>query len=226
MEAQPGSLQRVVLRDQVKDVILQRIVDGEYAPGARLVETQIARELACSQAPVREALRDLEQLGCVAYEPNRGCSVRAFLPDELLEAYPVRAVLEGLAAEQAAQRIEEHELAQLAALVAEMRACAERGDAHEQARANVRFHATVVDAARNRTLLRQWTLLEPFARTYLTVAHAHVDLEALAARHEPILAALRAGDAAGAGASMREHLLEAAELLRAGAETEGIGQPR
>jgi DNA-binding GntR family transcriptional regulator len=197
-------------------VILQRIVDGAYGPGQRLIETQIARELACSQAPVREALRDLEQLGCVAYAPNRGCSVRAFSLDELLEAYPVRAVLEGLAAEQAASRIGEEQLAELAAHVADMRACAERGDAHEQARANVRFHATVVHAARNRTLLRQWNLLEPFARTYLTVARAHVDLQALAARHEPILDALRRGDAAAAGDAMREHLLEAAELLRQG----------
>jgi DNA-binding GntR family transcriptional regulator len=212
--AEAVSLKAVVLRDQVKDVLLQRIVDGEYAPGQRLVETQIARELSCSQAPVREALRDLEQLGCVAYAPNRGCSVRAFSHEELLEAYPVRAALEGLAAEQAAGRIDDRELAQLGGLVAEMRACAERGDAHEQARANVRFHATIVRAARNRTLERQWNLLEPFARTYLTVARAHMDLEALAARHEPILDALRRRDATAAAETMRAHLLEAADLLR------------
>ena len=67
-----STLKKVVLRDQVKEFILERILTGAYAPGQRLVETQIARELECSQAPVREALRDLEQLGCVHYEPNRG----------------------------------------------------------------------------------------------------------------------------------------------------------
>ena len=65
------------LREQIKDVMLQRIVSGAYPPGARLVETRIAQELGVSQAPVREALRDLEQLGCIVHEPFRGCSVRA-----------------------------------------------------------------------------------------------------------------------------------------------------
>ena len=56
-----------------------------------------------SQASVREALRDLEHIGCVVYEPYRGCSVRSFSIDELLEAFPVRAALEGLAARLAAR---------------------------------------------------------------------------------------------------------------------------
>ena len=81
------------LREQIKDVMLQRIVSGAYPPGARLVETRIAQELGVSQAPVREALRDLEQLGCIVHEPFRGCSVRAFSANELLEAFPVRAAL-------------------------------------------------------------------------------------------------------------------------------------
>ena len=87
------ALKRSSLREQIKDVILERIVGGEYRPGDRLVESRISQELEVSQSSVREALRDLEQLGCVVYEFNRGCSVRAFSSDELLEAYPVRAAL-------------------------------------------------------------------------------------------------------------------------------------
>jgi DNA-binding GntR family transcriptional regulator len=208
-----SALNKALLRDQIKDHILERIVTGAYAPGQRLVETQIARELECSQAPVREALRDLEQLGCVHYEPNRGCSVRAFSEEELLEAYPVRAVLEGLAAEQAASRITDDELAELDALFAEMCDGAERENDHDQARANMAFHGCIVQAACNRTLQRQWTLLEPFARTYLTIAKSHVDRRALAERHRPILEALHARDPRAASAAMRFHLLEAGGLL-------------
>jgi DNA-binding GntR family transcriptional regulator len=144
------------LREQIKDVILQRIVAGEYAPGARLIETRIAQELGVSQAPVREALRDLEQLGCIVHEPFRGCSVRAFSAQELLEAFPVRATLEALAARLAAERITEDELLHLADLLETMRAAARRGDAHDQSQANASFHATIVRAARNATLERQW----------------------------------------------------------------------
>lgn len=202
------------LREQIKDVILQRIVSHEYPPGARLVETRIAQELGVSQAPVREALRDLEQLGCVVHEPFRGCSVRAFSAQELLEAFPVRAALEALAARLAAERMTEDELLQLADLLETMRAAARRGDAHDQSRANASFHATIVRAARNTTLERQWSFLEPYSRTYLTVSQPGLDLRALSERHVPILDALRARDGDAAAEAMHRHLMDAAELLK------------
>jgi DNA-binding GntR family transcriptional regulator len=202
------------LREQIKDVILQRIVAGEYRPGARLVETRIAQELGVSQAPVREALRDLEQLGCIVHEPFRGCSVRAFSAEELLEAFPVRAALEALAARLAAEHITEDELLRLGELLERMRAAARRGDAHDQSQANASFHATIVRAARNATLARQWSFLEPYSRTYLTVSQPGLDLLALSERHVPILEALRARDAEAAAEAMHEHLMDAAELLK------------
>ena len=202
------------LRAQIKDVILQRIVEGSLEPGSRIVETRIAQELGVSQAPVREALRDLEQLGCVVHEPNRGCSVRTFSAEELLEAFPVRAALEALAARLAAERITTAELAELDELLERMRRAARGGDAHEQSQANASFHATVVRAARNRTLERQWQMLEPYSRTYLTVSRPGIDLVHLSDRHVPVLDALRRRDRAKAAEAMEEHLLGAADLLR------------
>jgi DNA-binding GntR family transcriptional regulator len=202
------------LREQIKDVILQRIVEGSYLPGSRIVETRVAQELGVSQGPVREALRDLEQLGCVVHEPYRGCSVRAFSADELLEAFPVRAALEALAARLAAERVGDAELAELEQLLERMRVAARRGDAHDQSQANASFHATIVRAARNGTLERQWRMLEPFSRTYLTVSRPGIDLIALSDRHVPILDALRRHDPDAAAAAMHEHLMGAAELLR------------
>jgi DNA-binding GntR family transcriptional regulator len=205
---------RANLREQIKDVILQRIVSGAYPPGARLVETRIAQELGVSQAPVREALRDLEQLGCIVHEPFRGCSVKAFSADELLEAFPVRAALEALAARLAAEQISEDELLRLAELLETVRAAARRGDDHEQSQANASFHATIVRAARNATLERQWSFLEPFSRTYITVSRPGLDLLALSERHVPILDALRARDPDAAADAMHRHLMDAADLLR------------
>jgi DNA-binding GntR family transcriptional regulator len=210
------------LRERIKDVILQRILDGAYQPGARLVETRIAQELGVSQAPVREALRDLEQLGCIVHEPFRGCSVRAFSAQELIEAFPVRAALEALAARLAAERITEGELLQLAELLETMRAAAAHGDAHAQSQANGAFHATIVRAARNATLERQWSFLEPFSRTYISVSQPGLDLRALSDRHIPILDALRARDGDRAAEAMHRHLMEAAELLRPLAERETV----
>jgi DNA-binding GntR family transcriptional regulator len=202
------------LREQIKDVILQRIVSGEYEPGSRIVETRIAQELNVSQTSVREALRDLEQLGCVIHEPFRGCSVRAFSADELLEAFPVRAALEALGARLAAERITDSELDRLAELVEAMRVGAERGDPHEVAAANSAFHQTILTAAGNATLERQWSFLEPHARTFVSVSRPGMDLAKQAPRHVPILEALRRHDGDAAYAAMHEHLMSAAELLR------------
>src|ERR671928_1603067 len=71
---------RAVLRDQIKDVLLQRILDGHYSPGQRIVETRVAEEFGVSQAPVREALRELEILRLVVSEPFRGARVRDVTP--------------------------------------------------------------------------------------------------------------------------------------------------
>src|SRR5881275_375542 len=88
---------RTVLREQVKRLLLERILAHEYAPGERLVETRIAAELGTSQAPVREALRDLELLRFVESTPFRGARVREVSQEELLEIYPVRAAIEEVA---------------------------------------------------------------------------------------------------------------------------------
>jgi DNA-binding GntR family transcriptional regulator len=207
---------RANLREQIKDVILQRIVEGSYRPGSRIVETRVAQELGVSQGPVREALRDLEQLGCVVHEPFRGCSVRAFSADELLDAFPVRAALEALAARLAAERITDGELDELDEHLGRMRAAARRGDAHDQSQANASFHATIVRAARNSTLERQWRLLEPFSRTYLTVSRPGIDLVHLSDRHVPILDALRRHEPDVAADAMHDHLMGAAALLQGG----------
>ena len=66
----PG-VSRTVLHQQVKEVLLERILAHEYAPGDRLVETRIAHELGVSQAPVREALRELETLRFVESRRSR-----------------------------------------------------------------------------------------------------------------------------------------------------------
>jgi DNA-binding GntR family transcriptional regulator len=82
---------RRVLSTWVKDAILTRILQGDLAPGSRLVETRLARQFGTSQAPVREALRDLATLGFIETEPYRGSWVRKPTKAELSESLEVRA---------------------------------------------------------------------------------------------------------------------------------------
>jgi DNA-binding GntR family transcriptional regulator len=205
---------RVVLRDQVRDFLLARILSGDYEPGSRIIETRVAQELGISQAPVREALRDLEQLGCVVHEPFRGCSVRELSIDDLLEAFPVRAALEGVAARLAADRITDDELAVLAGLVDTMRTAGAEGDALAESTADAAFHATIVEAAHNRVLARQWSQLQPQARTFISISMPASARGPVADRHLPILEALRSRDPERAATAMHDHLTEVADRLR------------
>ena len=164
-----AAISRSVLSDQVKDRLLQAILDGRYPPGARIVETRVARELGTSQAPVREALRDLEALGVVETTAFRGARVRRPSADELLEAFAIRAELESLGARLAIPRLTDEDLEDLAGYVDEMQRAADDGDTHAEATADAAFHGRIVELAGNATLERVWRTLEPFSRTYITI---------------------------------------------------------
>jgi DNA-binding GntR family transcriptional regulator len=133
---------------------------------------------------------------------------------EFLEAYQVREALEVMAIRLAVDRIADEAVAGLERLTAEMQEYADRGDVDGFFQANASFHATIVRSARNATLERQWSFLEPYSRTYVTVSQPGLDLLALSERHVPILQALRARDGAAAAEAMHRHLMDAAELLK------------
>lgn len=207
-------VEREVLSSQVKDRILTWILQGDLPPGSRLVETKLARQLGTSQAPIREALRDLASLGFIETQPYKGSWVRKPSKRELIDAIEVRAELEGLAAKLAAERRDEKCVADLERLLDEMAAAAERGDAHDQARKNTEFHARIVAAAGNDMLQHHWSMLEPFGRTYVTASAEGVDLHWLGDRHRGILNAIRDQDPARAAELAVTHAAEVKEMLR------------
>ncbi len=210
------AVSRTVLREQVKELLLERILTGRVKPGERLVETRIAQELGTSQAPVREALRDLELLRLVESEPFRGARVRAITPEEIAEVYPVRAALEEVAARETATHLDAGTDARLAAEVEAMRAAAAAGDDHSQVEHDVEFHRLIVEASGNRTLLEVWTSLRLEARTLITLLTTDLDRAELAESHQAILEALRGGDPAVAGRAVRDHVEGFGPLLLKG----------
>jgi DNA-binding GntR family transcriptional regulator len=194
-----------MLRDQIKDLLLERILDGVYAPGDRIVETRVAQELGVSQAPVREALRELESLRLVVSEPFRGARVRGATTAELAEIYPVRAALEEVAARGAAVNLAGDVRALTAELEA-MRAAAAAGDVHDFIDHDVRFHRLIVQASGNRTLEEVWRSLHVDTRTTVTLIKHTDDLPEVAEAHVPVLEALAEGSPARAGRAVRRHI--------------------
>ena len=208
-----SAVTRTVLREQVKALLLERILSGEYRPGDRLVETRIAAELGTSQAPVREALRDLEILRFVESEPFRGASVREVSQEELIEIYPVRAAIEEVAAREAATRLD-GDVDALEAELDAMHRAADANDLHLQVEHDVAFHRLIVEACGNAILLETWLSLGIGPRTIVTALRTGLDGHEIAERHRPVLEALRARDPEAAGTALRRHVEQYGELLK------------
>jgi DNA-binding GntR family transcriptional regulator len=202
-----------LLSATVKRLVLDRIVQGHYRPGQRIVEFQLAKELGLSQSPVREGLRELAAVGIVTIHPRRGARVRLPSAKELADVSLVRAEIDALAARLAAGCVPDDTLDALEALIEEMLACLGRGDFSGVTDADVRFHELIADASENHALERAFDQLAPFARTFITLTLPGVDVHDIVLQHRPILAALRAHDADAAAAAARDHQLAVAELL-------------
>lgn len=216
-------LMRSVLADQVKEWLLDAILNGTYPPDSRIVETAVAKELGTSQAPVREALRGLEAIGIVEIAPFRGARVRRLEAAELLEAYVVRSAIEVLGARLAMARLSEDDIVELLAIGDQMQEAADASDGRRLAIVDASLHERIMQLAGNRTLLRVWRSLEPMSRTYITLTGPRSDPQWSAALHDPILEAVRERDTEGVVRAIEGHFEEIRERL-AGHLTEVVEQ--
>ena len=213
------SLARTVLREQIREILLERILSGELQPGDRLVELLLAKEFGTSQAPVREALRELESLGFVEHEPYRGTRVREMTAERIAEVYPVRAALEELAAREAASRMGDSQLARLEEEFAGMHRAAEANDLYTLSRHDASFHKIIVEAAGNGVLLDTWRTLGVEARTFVTTIKVDADLVEIADLHRPLLEALAKRSPEEAAKALRWHFEELQRMIERGDKT-------
>ena len=218
--------ERRVLREEIRDQLIEDILNRRLSPGDRIVETRIAQRFGVSQAPVREALRDLELFGFIVSSPFRGAIVRETSVDDLMQLYPIRSVLEGLAAREAAKRINQADLKQLEALIKTMRRTAAGGDNRGAVEADFAFHLIIVQASGNRLLRQIWERMALATTTFLTISKSHRSLGVIAERHVAVLDALRSGDPDAAEKAMRAHIDEPGQWLRAAMEEEKNQKPQ
>lgn len=202
-----AALARTCMRDRIRDVLVARILDGTYPAGTQLKELALAREFGVSQAPIREALRELEGSGLVTSERFRGTRVRGADYEEMRESYELRCLMEERAIELAAPFSKElvDELARCARAMAS--AVAKR-DSERYIDAALGFHRRLIEASGNRTFLAVWDSLHWDVRGRIALRRiaqrARGDaLRPLIELHRALCARLRAGDARGAAEKVR-----------------------
>ncbi len=136
--------------------IKEQIIEGQYAPGARITEQQVASEFSTSRTPVREAMRLLVAEGFAYFRPNSGTVVREWTPEQMREIFDVRVLIEGEIAAAAALHITSDELAELVRLQDAIEA---RGpllrpeNTSRIGRLNREFHLVVAQASHNERLV-------------------------------------------------------------------------
>ncbi|MGC9668312.1 GntR family transcriptional regulator [Planosporangium sp. 12N6] len=202
------------LMTRVGDALREAIRSGELAAGRLYSVQDLAESLGVSRTPVREALIRLASTGMVRFERNRGVRVLRSTPRDLEEVFELRLLLEVPAARLAATRMRPDDVAELRGCLDRMRAAAEAGDESGLMEHDRRFHALVLAGAGNQRLV---ALVEGLRDQVLTrgasTAGTSRTLHDIAGEHVPVLERIEAGDADGAAAALRDHLLHTARLL-------------
>jgi DNA-binding GntR family transcriptional regulator len=197
-------VKRLPLRHQIREAIIERIISGRLRPGDRLIEMKIAAEFGTSQAPVREALRELEAIGFLMATPHRGAFVRDFWREGLREFYAVRGALEEAATRQA-MPLSGEAIEQLEQELTAMHDAALRKDLDALTAHSVAFHAVIVTAAKNELLHSVWKSLCIETRTTVTLLAAGDNLVELADNHRAVIDSIKSGDVEAACRAAREH---------------------
>jgi len=190
-------------------LVLEAIDRGDYQPGDRLVESELADRFGVSRTPIREALQRLETQS-VLVRDGRSMMVASLSHDELGELYIVRATLEGLAARLAAQHAAPEEIRVLYEMIAADRKFLD--DPKRLSRANKRFHRQIHLASHNRYLIQQLEMVHrSMALLATTTLAAAGRPETALDEHESIVAAIEARDGAAADKALKAHISKAFE---------------
>ena len=195
-------------RTRVLETLRAAIVSGRLGPGDRLVETELADAFGTSRAPVREALRQLEQEGLVVSRPYRHTEVLGVTQDEVEQVLvPIRLTIERFTFVQAASRLSEDDFSALGEVVATMKRAAAGGDLDALAEADVQFHEYVIERSDQAHCLQIWRTIEPRVRAHFRRdAGRHQHPSEVAQEHEQLLEALRGGDHHAVVETLERHI--------------------
>lgn len=201
----------VSLVDRVLDFVRDRILSGEYEPGARLRLQPLAEESGASLIPVREALRILETERLVETIPNRGARVAGISREDMEDLYRVRVLLETEAVRLSPPMTDE-EVDRFTAILDELKRAATAGDDDLVLKLHRQYHFGIYERIPSRWLSTLidllWKHTERYQRLSLPFRHHAADHQ-----HRDVLGALAAGDPGAAADALRVHLETTARLV-------------
>ncbi len=201
--------------DTVYAAIRDAICDGEFAPGARITQDDIAERLGVSRQPVVQAMVLLKSQGFVSDNGRRGLIVTPVSAETVRAIYELRAALDETAASLAAQRAHAGDLARGWEILAEGERLVASGSIRKLVKCDMAFHEYIYELSGN-PLIRP--ALEPHLHQLRRVMTAVIERKDYRTRlwreHAAILEAIRDGDGPAAGARAREHVGAASQKVQ------------
>lgn len=197
----------VSLKEKAYQAIKDGIVFYRYRPGEPLVEEQLARELAISRTPVREALKDLQRDGLVKHIPLKGVFVAEVSTKDVEEVFFLREALEVAAVNLAVKRYSDEEIAEIARVFDSLDESLNAGRYEDLFRADVMLHDFIVEQSGNRRLAQFVRILnDQIQRIRRISATTPGRMEESLKEHRSIVEALKRRESDLAGRLLREHL--------------------
>jgi DNA-binding GntR family transcriptional regulator len=198
---------RVRLVEEVAQVLRERIYRGVYPPGKPLRQVEISEDLKISRTPLREALRLLEREGLVSPDAGRGVNVISADFRQLMDAYALREVIDGLAARLAATRASQRAGTVLREIIGLQRQSIDPWQPEVYTRTNVQFHTAIIDLAGNDHLSRQVPIVHMTSQVFAPrIVFDRNRAVAAIEEHVRIIAAIERGDGDRAEQSARVHI--------------------
>jgi DNA-binding GntR family transcriptional regulator len=213
IQEESEALEKKSLRDEVFEYLHAKIIAGKYAPGEWLRQEDISNQLGVSQTPVREALDQLVSAGLAERVPYRGVRVLSLTPEEIVDAYQIRLILESVAAQLAAQQISQERLNALYMILEQTRELITLEDMSAQRQLNKKFHISLVEAGGNSLLNKVYETVSNTFPDWMLYEYMFRHPELLASslteefnEHKAIVDAIAAGDAEQAVQQVITHI--------------------
>ncbi len=196
---------RLVYKDIIRDAIYEAIVKGQLLPGERIKELDWAKAYGASQAPVREAIRDLEARGVVVAIPFKGAFVREMTVKDLKDIHKIRAGIEGFALKAAIQLASEDDIASVKKILEDMVRLATRGSNEKFMDEDIHFHQKIIELADMTELEKMWEMCNIRLWTAFNISASKTDTIYFAQTHWAIYDALEQRKEDEAFAVMEKH---------------------
>lgn len=210
------------LHQRVVSQLREAILRGEFQPGERLVQEELAEAMGVSRMPIREAIRQLEKEGLVTVEAHKGAYVTPLTAEDIEEIYELRAILEAKAVERSLPNLTDEDKRRLRQLSEAMKQAAADGKVERYVELNAEFHRLLRRGCSWRRIHQFLEMLWHGYTPYTpNILKGQMDRSVM--EHERMVQAVEEGNGEQLKKMIQQHILRTGEALKRYFSDQGVG---